>query len=452
MIYFSLMQSLLIKAHQHSPKLIKCSIYDHFAARVPVSVAFFYPKHISQELIINTLKHVLNDFPIFAGILIEKEGQLYIDCNNQGVAFQTVHSEGSLFDELSRFQKLKSSKFVDIINPKVVLKKKKPLFTIKLNYYKDGIVIGYCWHHSLGDMSTFMEFLKALSNSAKGTNYPSPLIVDDRESYLEDSINTPHRNDKSASGISLKLLSVLDILSFIKHLYAFKKNIYLYFTESEIENLKSTLSILSEKKLSRNDVLCAHLLNIIAQCRKDNAPIHQTSLIFNLRSRLGMPLNALGNLLNSVSIKYCKTLSIDALASTIHLAVKNFMPENPKAVLDFISKNGGIENVSRIIPQEFLPKNKNLVISNWSNFDVYSIDFGIAKPYLFLPVGEAPCPWVSCIVEGFENKGLLVALALPYGIAKRFTASTMLEKLHAYRASAISTEELSIIKQNSWCL
>jgi hypothetical protein len=446
------MQSLLIKAIQHTPKQIKCSIYDHFAARVPVSVAFFYSIHIPQEVFNNALKHVLNDFPIFAGTLIKKEGQLYIDCNNQGVTLQTVYLEGSLKEDLSQFQKLKSSKFVDSINPKKVLKQQKPLFTIKLNYYNQGMVIGYCWHHSLGDMSTFMEFLHALSNYAKGTHYPSPLIVEDRESYLENSINSQLTNDKTSSEADLKLLNIVDILSFIKHLYSFKKNIYLYFTESEVENLKVTLSKLSGKKLSRNDVLSAHLLNIIAQCRKDNAPMHQLSLILNLRTRLSIPHNVLGNFLNSVSIKFSNSTSSDALASIIHLAVKNFTPENPIQVLKFISNNGGIKNLSRIIPQVFLPKNKNLVLSNWSNFGVYSIDFGIAKPYLFLPVGEAPCPWVSCVVEGFENKGLLVALALPYGIANRFSSSEMLEKIHVYRNPDLSVNDLSIIKQNEWCL
>ncbi len=69
----------------------------------------------------------------------------------------------------------------------------------------------------------------------------------------------------------------------------------------------------------------------------------------------------------------------------------------------------------------------------WSNFSVYSIDFGIAEPYLFLPIGQDLVPWVSCIVEGFENKGLLVSLLLPAKTMNRFIQSDMLQYIHRYR-------------------
>ena len=103
------------------------------------------------------------------------------------------------------------------------------------------------------------------------------------------------------------------------------------------------------------------------------------------------------------------------------MAVKNYLNDSfcYQATENFIEMQGGLKNLSQIIPEELLPQYKTVVFSNWCNFGVYSIDFGITKPCIFLPVSKSPLPWISCIVEGFEGKGLLVSLVLPRQVAKQ---------------------------------
>lgn len=425
---------LLIKALHPRSLRIKCSINDHFSSSMPVSVAFFYSKQIPKETIIQALEHVLDDFPLFAGVIQEEQGQLYIHCNNQGVALTIVH-----LDKLFDLQRHDPSTFVELIDPKKALRQQTPLLTIKLSYYQEGMAIGYCWHHSLGDMATFMEFVKALSAFAKGQSYNPPLIAEDRNQYSQNT-SLPMGNKAS-----LKRLNWIDILRFFRHVISPKKAFYLYFTQNEIESLRAATSEKVGYKLSRNDVLCAHVLTLLAKCRHDTANKHYASVIVNSRSRMGFPPNTLGNYLGAITVAFTKPPTIDFLANNIHQAVKQFLPDHPSAALNFIEKNGGIRNVKKIIPHEFLPEYKNLIISNWSNFGVYTIDFGTAFPTLFLPVGKAPLPWLSCIVEGFHNQGLLVSLVLPKKLAKRFTTPMMLQQLHQYRPISEETPQKHLL-------
>jgi len=439
-----IMEPVLIKALKAQNLRIKCSVNDHFAAHTPVSVVFFYPKPIPSETIVHALENVLSTFSIFAGTLTEEEGQLYINCNNQGVLVQGVHSDRSLFQQLAHFDEMKSS-FVELINPSKTVKQQGPLLTIKLSYYNDGMAIGYCWHHSLGDMATFMEFIKALSSFARGQSYNPPIIVEDRQGYLQNFV---YRADCMPQ---LKCLSWMDLLRCVPTYFSSKKSVYLYFTHSELESLRSALSEQVGQKLSRNDVLCAHLIHMLARCRNDDATEQYASVITNTRSRTGMPLHVLGNYLGAITIQSNKSQTKDALASSIHKAVKEFRPDDPVQVLKVIEQQGGMKSIKWMIPPVFLPQYKNLIITNWSNFGVYSIDFGVVSPHLFLSIGESPMPWISCIVEGFNNRGLLAMLILPNSVANRLTEPDMLKQIHQYQDQMTPEEEL-VLQQNMWCM
>jgi len=442
---------MFVKALQEKNQKLRitCSVNDHIASHAAVSVVFFYPKPISPKTIIHALENVLNDFPLFAGVLIEQQGQLHIDCNNQGVLVKEVYENCSLFQQLSSFDKTTPSTFVELITPSKTVKQQGPLLTIKLSYYTDGMAIGYCWHHAVGDMSSFMVFLKALSAFAKNQSYSSPIIIKDRERYLQEFV----RQSKNilTNTPQLKYISWMDTFRFIRAFFSWKKAVYLYFTHNEVESLRSALSEQVGEKLSRNDVLCAHVLNTLAQCRDDDASEHYASIVTNIRPRIGMSLQVLGNYIGAVTIKSTQRDDIYSRARNIHASVKNFKPDNPSQVLDLIQKNGGIKNIKWMLPPLFSPQYKNLIITNWSNFNVYSIDFGVVSPYLFLPTGEAPIPWLSCIVEGFNNTGLLVALVLPSSVAEQLTQPDVLEQIHHYRGQ-LSPEDEHILLKNPWCV
>lgn len=409
---------MLVKAQQHQNKRIKCSLGDHFVFRMPVSIAFFYPKSIPSELIINSLQQVLKDFPLFAGVLIRESGQLYIDCNNQGVQVNIEHSNHTLQKHLSNLSQLNPGVFVDTINPRKNLKHGGPVFTLKLHYFADGMSMGCCWNHSIGDMSTLMAFLKALSAQAQGKSYELPIIVEDRQdSFMQWLKETP----KSNRECRFKPLNVLDLFRFIKQKLLPKKIVHLHFSQEEIVALRDALSANVGYKLTRNESLCAFLLNKVAQCRTDKDEYCNASIVINYRSRIGMPLNVLGNYVSIVPIRFAKKDGIDLIADAIHSGLNTYSKNDlePSSLEKFIQENGGLRKIDRLVPQIFLPQHKNFLLSNWSNFGVYSIDFGIAAPFLFLPVGKPLMPWVGCIVEGFNNNGLLASVIVPAKIASK---------------------------------
>jgi len=237
---------IYVQALHHSHRLIKCSLTDHFVSRLSVSVVFFYRQAIPAELIIRSLEKTLCDFPLFAGTLLLQDGQLFIDCNNRGVRITIVESSSCLLEDFP------SSSFIDPIDLK-----KGPVLTLQLNYFKDGMAIGYNWHHSIGDMATFMEFLKSLSANAKNHAQQLPTIHPDRGQLLKQEKGTPNSR--------LKQLSLIDLFYLMKDALTPKKNIYLYFTDEEINELRTTFCHKLGHKLTRIEALCAHLIEALAE-------------------------------------------------------------------------------------------------------------------------------------------------------------------------------------------
>ncbi len=422
-------QTVLIKAKEHKDFTIKCSLIDHFSSQKPVSTVFFYKKHIDKDLIVGAIEHALKDFPLFAGRLRRKEGRLYIDCNNEGVGFTCVNSNSYLSKLLSIFSKLSPTTFVDEINPHAAEKKNSPVLQVKLSYFPDGLAIGYSWHHSLGDMSTFMQFLNAVSSYAKQECFPSPTLLKDRENEIPPSEGLDVNSPQPAY---LKILSWGDIYQFIKQQCFPTRTVYLHFTNEELAELQAHLSKQKNKKFSRNDVLCAHLLEVLARCRGDASNTQHASIAINVRRRIKIDPNTPGNILGMASIQVPKDSSSAVFAEAIHQNVSDYR-HDPRGLREFVQQQGGVQKIQWMIPEAFLPKNRNHILTSWANFGVYSIDFGVAAPDLFLPVGGVPLPWISRIVEGMHNKGLLVALTLPSEIAARLTQSETLREVHKYR-------------------
>jgi hypothetical protein len=412
--------SFLVKAHQHQPQRITCSLADLFVARIPVPVVFFYQAIIPQETFIHALETALSDFPIFAGILIKEQDQLYIDCNNQGVQVRIEHLTEPLAIT-SELTTQPSNHFVDLIRPNDVLKHKKPLLTIRLHYHPNGMTIGYCWHHTLGDMATFMTFLSAVSLCAQNKPCSTPLIIQDRDNYLQDWLTTHAKTSTHRPFDRLISMNALDILRFIKHLCTRKQVLYVHFEPSMIDALKQQVQTLTGKKVSRNDVVCAHVLHLIAKHRNDHAKHLHTAIAVNYRPRLQLDASLLGNYVDTLSLQCDRQASVAHIASHIHDGIahhieKHFSHAN---IHQFIESFGSLKKLNRMLPRDMMPKYKNLIISNWCNFGVYAIDFGVTAPSFFLPIGEAPFPWLSCIVEAPKQAGLLMTLVLPSRLAKR---------------------------------
>ena len=104
-----------VQATNHHQQLIRCNISDQLLSNIAVPVVFFYEKSIDYNLMIESLKEVLNDFPVFAGIMRNIDNYLHIDCNNKGVLFSITKDDCILGVVIKELLNTKAERLVNII-------------------------------------------------------------------------------------------------------------------------------------------------------------------------------------------------------------------------------------------------------------------------------------------------------------------------------------------------
>ncbi len=208
--------------------------------------------------------------------------------------------------------------------------------------------------------------------------------------------------------------------------------------------MKEALLEESASVVSTNDVLCAHMFSMIADsdprsCSRD------LSIAVNTRARMGLPDNLLGNMVVGATIS-CQAgqASVD-IATDIRAAINELAQHGMSHFANkrFITQNGGHAQMSRIIAKALDPVRGTLLVTNWSKFGVYDIDFGEDAPFYFTSISSAPFPWISTIAEGFFNDGLIFTVGLPTSVAERLLAKDVLKDIHKYRDNSMALPELA---------
>ena len=426
-------ETFLVQADNHNSQLIACATIDQLVQNFPVSVVFFYRKSIHINVLIDALRKVLSDFPIFAGTLKNIDGNLYIDCNNKGLLFSVTKDNCALDHLFEKLSIIEKRRLVDIINPKKVISAQSPIMTIKINNFTcGGMSIGVCWHHSIGDMHSFMCFMKAWSNTVNKKEYVLPLIIKERDKYLEDNLEKDENGTPGA-----RYLKTIELLKFFFYLLLPARNklsFGFYFSENELKNMREEFSVKTGQKLSRNDVLCAHIFSIIAELDAYTKKRY-LSIVVNYRARTKLPQNILGNFVSFISILTNQQVDPVQLAQDLRASVDNFqrLHMNIFSTKKYIEQNGGVKKIARFVPTSIDPLKRTLLVTNWANFGVYELNFGDAELFYFTPFGDPPLPWLSVIVEGFANNGLIYYAALPSKLAKKLMQKNNLRKIHKYR-------------------
>ncbi len=360
-------ETLIVQANRHVQQVITCSVADQLVKNLPVPVVFFYRESFEHQELIRSLKEVLSDFPIFAGILRKEKHNLYIDCNNQGVQFDIKKEDCTLNDILDKFTTIKKDKLINVINPQKVISSQSFVMNIQLTYFAcGGMVLGICWHHSLGDMHTFMQFMKAWSNSVNKKQYTPPLIVEERNKYLEDKIEES-KND--TPGVRyLTGIDLLKLVFYISFQARDKVSLRFYFPENELNNMKQRFSEDAKVNLSRNDVLCAHLFSIISELDDYNRE-RCLSMAINYRYRINLPKNLLGNFVSSTDIVSNQINQPLQIAEELRMSVDNFQQRqmNFSATKKYIEEKGGFKKLNRFISKGIDPLKRTLLITSWAN-------------------------------------------------------------------------------------
>jgi len=445
------MKTFLVKANQHQPQIITCNITDQLVKNIPISVMFFYPKSIDDQILINSLEKILDDFPIFAGRLQkDQQGNLLINCQNQGVAFSIQEISYNMIEILNNSHLIKQQKIINYINNQKVIINQSSLLTIQVNYCNDGsMILGISWHHSIGDMCSFMSLMKAWSKATNQQQYDLPLIVKNRDKYLEQ--NLPKQNKSSPKVIYLTLKNIVNLLFYFLINAKNKMLFQIYFSDDELKNMKQDFIVKTGQNLSTNDVLCAYILTIIAQLDQKKQ-FKNLSFAINYRSKINLPPNIIGNFVDFLSLPLSKDDNYYQIAQNIRNYLNNYSTSlgDFQVTKKYVENYGGLSKINRFFAKTLYPLQQRFMITNWSKFGVYDINFLGIKPIFFTPFGEPPLSFISVIVEGFSNQGLLYSLVLPKKLGQKLHSKNVLKILHQYRSEKDNLPDL--VTQLSWLL
>jgi hypothetical protein len=211
------------------------------------------------------------------------------------------------------------------------------------------------------------------------------------------------------------------------------RTVQVYLGDAEVGRMRAELSAAAGRKLSRNDALCAHLVNTIR--RLDGDPRARVlTLPVDMRRRYDLPAGVVGNLLSEISLPWAPDDGPETLAVDIRAARDDFA----RSHLSFRANHAFLDTVGRSRIREcvsigFDPANRAISISNWSRLDVYGVVFDGQRPAAFSPATTFQLPWVSWLGEGFDGGGFLYTIAVPSVLAGRLRGPGGRAALHRFR-------------------
>lgn len=431
------MTTRLIRAtRQHRRRVVVCGVADHLVRPFPVSLVFFYPKAVDSALLQQALAHVLAEFDVFAGRLIRIEKRLHLDCNNQGVSFSVAQPATTLSQSLAGLHAGSQRVLVDRIQTEAVIARQLPLLTVKVTSFScGGMALGISWHHSVGDLASFLQLMKAWSDVAIGRDFPEPLCCLDRDRYLLEAL-PPGGSAKPG----LRLLGIGECYWFIlTAIWRLKTSgqLRLHFSGGEIRAMKQDSRRCHGESLSSNDVICAHLAEFIWRLRGCRGERH-LSVLVNVRSRQGLSERLLGNHFTNLKLSCGASLPAAEIARRLREELRRF----GQAHMDFhvnhhyVQNHGGIARIHRLIDSGMDPRRDALMFTSWTGFGVESIQFGGLSPLFFSPLFDLSFPWICVISPGFDPEDRICTLMLPNRLLRKGRQATQLRELHRFRDAA----------------
>lgn len=416
----------------HSPgTVVRCGLVDTMLADLPVSVVYFFARTLDEARLGDGLARALAHVPVFGGRLRPRDETLELVCDDAGVPMTFVDVDEPLSGAIGRVT-LPASGFVTHVDAPAACRGEQPLLTVQVSRLAGGgTALGCSWHHAVGDITTFMLLMRAWSASVEGLPPPPVEVVEDRDAYMdkvlpaEDSGRPAFRLLDTAADAELRGQVELAARS--------SRTVQAYFGDAEVGRMRAELSAAAGQELSRNDALCAHLVSTIRHLDGD-ARTRVLTLPVDMRRRYDLPPGLVGNLLSEISLPWPPHDGPGTLAAGIRAAVDDFT----RAHLSYRANHAFLEMVGRsrvrdCVPNGFDPANRAISISNWSRLGAYGVAFDGHHPAAFSPATTFQLPWVSWLVEGFDNSGFLYTIALPSTLVGRLRAPDGRAALHRFR-------------------
>lgn len=413
-----------------SVPVIRCAWSDLLLADLSVSVVFCYDRTLEGRTLMTGFEAALARTPAFAGRLRPAGADLEIVCDSGGAEFRELDSPLTLPEAIGRLT-LPDSGLVDHVDAPAARAGRGPVTRVRLNRLADGsTVLGCSWHHAIGDMSSFMTFMRQWSALSAGEEGEESLLIEDRAAFLDAML--PEK-DSGHPGFrvvdeqeSAQLLRIAESSTLTSRL------VQLYLGEAEVARLRTRFEQESGRRLSTNDVLTAHVVRTIRQLDGDVAE-RELVVPVDLRRILGAPRGTIGNLLGEITVRG-SDIPASRLAADLRAGVEDFADSHltlrtSRTVLEEL----GPEGLDRCVPLGFNPPERTFTTSSWRGFGAYTARFDGAAPVLMAPAISLPLPWVCWMVEGFHGSGALCTIAVPAALATRLRSAEGRALLHADR-------------------
>ena len=418
----------------HAPRLeIRCNVGDAIVANLAIHFVFFFGRHLDTRALTRAFAHALTRLPVFAGRMAMAGGTMRIRCGGQGVPFTTTTSDRTLRQAIRMASHDEGGWLIDPVNGAAARWGLGPLCKVRVTHLADdATAIGFSWHHAIGDMQTLMHFMNAWSAAAANKPLAEPLIVEDRAAYLD-----AHLPADGAREPGVRCLGLVELAR--SALYLAKdarkqRTLSLYFGEGEIARMREAYR--NGTRLSANDVVCAHVSETLMTA--DPAVDRRTlAIAVNARSRCGLDPMLVGNIITTLNLDLRHGESASSIANRIRHCVDHFGDEHcDMRINQQFLDTAGAWRAARCVSTAFDPARWNPLISNWSGFGVYGIQFEDALTSYFTPVMKLPVAGLGALMDGIDGCGLVFQMSLPPKEFEAMSRPAIRKHMHRFRCAA----------------
>jgi hypothetical protein len=411
---------------------IRCNVADVVVANLAAHLVFFFERRLDTAALARAFAKALTNLPIFAGRMALVGGRMRIRCEGQGVAFTSV-SSGRTGAEAIRSAALDRGLWlIDPVNGATARWGWGPLCKVRVTRFADdATAIGISWHHSVGDMQTFMQLINAWVNAAADEPLAEPLIVEDRAAYLDEQLGADgaHSPGVRCLGLGETARSVLYLIKDARR----QRTLSCYFGAAEIARMRHAYG--DRMRLSANDVVCAHVSEALMAA---DAAVNRRTLAIavNARSRLGLDPMLVGNVITTLNLDVRRGEPAGALAERIRHGVDHFADEycDMRVNQRFLDAAGSLR-AARCVSTAFTPARWNPVISNWSGFGVARVHFEDTFTSYCTPVMRAPVAGLGVLVDGVGGRGLVFQMSLPQKEFETMSRPELRARLYRFRCA-----------------
>ncbi len=418
---------------------IRCNVGDAMVANLAVHIVFFFERHLDTGVLARAFAHALTNLPIFAGRMTVHDGRMRIRCEGQGVPFTSASSDRTLRQAIRSASEDQGLWLIDPVNGATARWGLGPLCKVCVTHLADdATAIGVSWHHSIGDMQTGMHFMNAWAAAAAGKPLAEPVIVEDRAAYLDDHLPADGAREPGVRclGLAETARSVLYLAKDARK----QRTLSINFGEDEIASMRDVYG--HRVRVSANDVVCAHVSE--ALMKTDPTVDRRTlAIAVNARNRCGLDPMLVGNIITTLNVDLRRGEAAGSIAERIRHKVDRFADEHCDMRINqrFLDA-AGAWRAARCVSTAFDATRWNPLVSNWSGFGVYRIQFEDTFTSYYTPLMKLPVAGLGALMEGPGGRGLVFQMSLPPKEFDALSRPAVREHIHSFRRAGDDIPEL----------